>query len=411
MYRLLAFIIFTFALLGIVVSVELNRYTNRSGEQSNNGVQSTNDSENNVGSNQSLGEDTDAASGDASNQGSDSDTAGSSAPLVNSAENTKDNNTGDNASLPWEDIELLFSGDINLTDNIQNKYNQDGIDGILSKDLQEEFKNADIAMVNEEFAFTNRGTPAADKQYTFRVDPKNIQIFKDMQIDVVSLANNHTMDFGIDGLTDSFDTLNNAGIKYVGAGNNITEAREIKYIDVKDKRIAYLGASRVIPETGWNAYSNKAGMLTTYDPAYLLEDIKTAKAQSDFVVVYVHWGIERHESPEEYQRNLAKQYIDAGADLVIGSHPHVLQGIEYYNGKPIIYSLGNFMFNNTINQTAVLKVTLNEENEATVQLIPAKAENAYTHMLDNEADRIKFYQHMKDISFETQFDSEGNVID
>lgn len=405
MYRLLAFIIGTFALLGIVVSVEFSRYTNRSGEQSNNDVQRANDSQTITGRGQSPGEGADAVSENASGQEGYSDPAGSSAPVENSAANT-----GDNDLLVKNDIELLFSGDINMTDNILNKYNQDGIDGILSKDLQEEFKNADIAMVNQEFAFTNRGTPAADKQYTFRADPKNVQIFKDMQVDVVTLANNHTMDFGIDGLTDSFDILNTAGIKYVGAGHNISEAREIKYVDVKDKRIAFLGASRVIPEPDWNAYSNKAGMLTTYDPAFLLEDIKTAKTQSDFVVVYVHWGLEKQESPQEYQRNLAKQYIDVGADLVVGSHPHVLQGIEYYNGKPIIYSLGNFMFYNSINQTALLKVTLNDQGEVNVRLIPGKAENAYTYMLDNETDKSEFYQHMKRISFGIDFDNGGNVI-
>ncbi len=392
MYRLLAFIIATFALLGVVVTLELNRYSPWKG-QSNNGGQNTGDIIDTAGDNQS-GEDSDGAS--THEDTSDSQTGSETADT----EDTK----------PWEDIVLLFSGDINMTEVIQSNYKQNGIDGILANKFREEFINADIAMVNQEFAFTTGGTKARDKQYTFRVSPDYVQIFKDMQIDVVTLANNHTMDFGTVGLTDTFDTLNSAGIPYVGAGNNITEARDIKYFEVKDKKIACLGASRVIPETDWNAYNNKPGMLTTYDPAMLVEDIKTAKSQSDFVVVYVHWGIEKQNSPKEYQRGLAKQYIDAGADLVVGSHPHVLQGIEYYNGKPIIYSLGNFMFYSNIIQTALLKVSVNEQNEAKLQLIPGKAENAFTHPLENTEDLQKFYQYMTEISFGVGFDSDGNVV-
>ncbi len=398
MYRLLAFIIFTFALLGVVVRVELNRYSDRTEEQANNGPQSTNDQGNTAkGSGSGAGG---AGLEEASTKEADSDSASPSLPADNTQEDTG----------PWEDIVLLFTGDIYLSDYILNKYNQNGIDGILSEDLQKEFTGADIAMVNQEFAFTGGGTPARDKQFTFRVDPKNVQIFNDMQVDMVSLANNHSMDFGIEGLTDSFDTLKNAGIQYVGAGHNITEAREIKYVDIKDKKIAYLGASRVIPETGWNAGADKPGMLTTYDPALLIEDIKTAEQESDYVIVYVHWGIERHETPESYQRSLAKQYIDAGADLVVGSHPHVLQGIEYYNGKPVIYSLGNFMFYNSIKQTAVLKVTLNEQSEADIRLLPVKSDNASAYLPDEESKRSEFYRHMEDISFDITFDGEGGVI-
>lgn len=392
MYWLLTFIIATFALLGVVVTVEFNRYSPWKG-QSNNGEQNTGDFVDTADGNQS-GEESDDASVD--------EETSDSQPGTLTAD-TED-------AMPWEDIVLLFSGDINMTEVIQSNYKQNGIDGILANNFREEFINADIAMVNQEFAFTTGGTKARDKQYTFRVNPDYVQIFKDMQIDVVTLANNHTMDFGTVGLTDTFDTLKSAGIPYVGAGNNITEAREIKFFEVKDKKIACLGASRVIPETDWNAYSNKPGMLTTYDPAMLVEDIKTAKSQSDFVVVYVHWGVEKQNSPKEYQRGLAKQYIDAGADLVVGSHPHVLQGIEYYNGKPIIYSLGNFMFYSNISQTALLKATINEQNEVKLQLIPGKAENAFTYPLEETEDIQKFYQYMTDISFGIGFDSNGNVI-
>lgn len=401
MYRLLAFILFTFGLLAVVITVEFNRYLNRTEEQTNNELQTASKPESSADGNLSET----SASADTSTRDGETD----SAVLPETIEDTNSNQTDETKHL-WKDINLLFCGDIYLSDYVLNQYEQNGLSGILSNDLQEEFHTADITMVNQEFAFTNRGKKAEDKQYTFRVDPQNVQVFKDMQIDVVALANNHTMDFGIEGLTDSFNTLKGAGIKYAGAGNNLDEARNINYFEVYGKKIAYLAASRVIPKPEWNAYKTKPGMLTTYDPAFLLEDIKTAKSQSDFVVVYVHWGKERHDSPEEYQRNLAKQYIDAGADLIIGSHPHVLQGIEYYNGKPIIYSLGNFIFYSSIKQTALLKVSLNEQNEAKIRLLPGKAENSRTIGLDNDSDKNDFYKYMTNISFGIHFDEEGNII-
>lgn len=310
---------------------------------------------------------------------------------------------------PFKDIVLLFAGDIYMSDYVTRAYDKSGINGILSNELQEELIGADIAMVNQEFAFSTRGTKAPNKQFTFRVDPKYVSAFTDMGIDIVTLANNHSMDFGVDALMDSFTTLDNEEILYSGAGNNLLEARDIKYIEMQNKTFAYLSASRVIPETGWNAGSNKPGMLTTYDSTNLVEDIKEARQTSDFVVVYVHWGIERATKPEEYQRSLAKAYIDAGADIVIGSHPHVLQGIEYYNGKPIVYSLGNFIFYNSIAQTAVLKVTVNEQNEVKLNLLPVKAENAKSSFITLENLVEEFYKSMADISFGVDFESDGTV--
>lgn len=377
MYFLLAFILSTFTLLGIVIMWAFNNWGSDTGNNKNINNGGVIQDENEVVT-----------------------LAPTESPTV-SPTPTKE---------PFKEIVLLFAGDIYMSDYVVKQYDKSGIDGILSKELQEEFKTADVAMVNQEFTFSERGTKARNKQYTFRVNPRYVSAFLDMGIDIVTLANNHSMDFGEEALQDSFTTLDNAGILYSGAGNNLSEARDIKYIEIQDKTFAYLSASRVIPETDWNASSNKPGMLTTYDSANLVEDIKTARENSDFVVVYVHWGIERAVKPEEYQRNLAKAYIDAGADMVVGSHPHVLQGIEYYNGKPIIYSLGNFIFYNSIPQTAVLKVIVNEQNEATIKLLPAKAENGKTSQVTLESLVEGFYKSMKDISFGVDFEADGTVI-
>ena len=327
-----------------------------------------------------------------------------------STKGTKDKDVTNNkiADKNTDETVMLFTGDIYLSEYVLNQYNKKGIAGILSQGIQEEFQKADLVMANEEFPFSSRGSKAADKQFTFRIDPKYVQIFNDMMINVVTLGNNHILDYGTQALQDTFSTLKGAKIQYVGAGNNLKEARETEYFDTGGKTIAVLGASRVIPVADWNAVENKPGLFTTYDPTALIAEIKAAREQSDYVIVYVHWGIERKNHPEEYQRNMAKQYIDAGADLVVGSHPHVLQGIEYYKDKPIIYSLGNFMFYNNIPQTALLKVTLQEEN-IKVNLLPAKAENGKTLLIEDSKEMQKFYKYMTDISYGVTFDKTGNI--
>ena len=344
-----------------------------------------------------------------------------STPIVDDVDGTDDNNGNENGnSLPINndngliedtddeltkedsEIVMVFAGDIYMSDYVLNAYNRHGIDGIVSKELKNEIIDADIAMANQEFAFSRGGTKASDKQFTFRVDPEYGKAFNEMGLDIVTLANNHSLDYGEEALKDSFLTLDELDIKYVGAGNNIREARETKYFDIKNKTIAYLAASRVIPVTTWNAGENSPGLFTTYDPSSLIEEIKVAREKSDYVVVYVHWGIEKNTRPEAYQRNMAKQYIDAGADLVVGSHPHVLQGIEYYNGKPIVYSLGNFIFYNTINQTALLKVTLNDQNEVQLSLLPCFAESAMTKFI-NEDKKDEFYNYIESISYDITF--------
>ncbi|MFV0503127.1 MAG: CapA family protein [Lachnospirales bacterium] len=304
---------------------------------------------------------------------------------------------------------ILFGGDVYLSEYVLNKYNSHGIDGILDKNIQNLFLNDDITMINQEFAFSQRGKKAPDKKYTFRVNPSYGKIFNEMNVDVVSLANNHTLDFGPIALDDSFTTLNNLDIKYVGAGKNLDEAKAPVDFKINNKNIAMLGATRVIPVYGWNATNKKSGVLTTYDPSKLVTEITKAKKKNKYVVAYIHWGVEKAERPERYQRDLAKKYIDAGADLVVGSHPHVLQGIEYYKGKPIVYSLGNLIFYNSISQTAILRVVINENNETKIKILPCKAYNSKTTLITNNVKKEKFYRYLQNISFDVEIDKDGNV--
>lgn len=393
MYGLLTFILVTFGLLALVICFEIKGYPWDKG-----------------GNNNSIEGDLASVSGheDMVTAVPDKVTESPAKGAEDGgADITAEPTAGASDAEEGKDINLFFAGDIYLSDAVANIYKKQGIEGIMDPALLKDMKDADIAMVNQEFTFSRGGKAAEDKQYTFRVDPDNVAAFQDMGIDIVTLANNHSMDFGTEALKDSFNTLKGAEISYVGAGNNLSEARTIHYAKEHGKTLAFLAASRVIPVYDWNATDTKAGMLTTYDPALLLEDIKTAKENSDYVVVYLHWGIERMEMPTDYQRSLAKQYIDAGADLVIGSHPHVLQGMEYYKGKPIIYSMGNYIFYSNIKSTAVLKVTLDKELNTDIQLLPAYSANGKTQLLEDTEKVREFYKYMKKISFGVNFGESG----
>jgi hypothetical protein len=308
-------------------------------------------------------------------------------------------------------VHLLFAGDILLSSHVTTAYdNAKGISGVLDEGFRTEISQTDIFMANQEFPFSDRGSAAPDKQFTFRMTPSRVTMMNEIGVDIVTLANNHSLDYGTDALVDTCTALDGAGIRYVGAGPDMDRARQLETIQVKGKTIGYLAASRVYPETSWVANSQKPGMVSGYDPTILLEEIKKAESLCDYLVVYVHWGVERDEKPQQYQRDLGKQIIDAGADLVIGSHPHVLQGIEYYNGKPICYSLGNFIFGSSIPKTALLRADVDfEQGNTRLSLVPGTSQAGYTKELTSQKDLKEFYQCFQGLSFGVSVDENGNV--
>ena len=306
-------------------------------------------------------------------------------------------------------ITLLFAGDVLLSSHVLNAYDTaGGIGGVLDENIRKEIAAADWFMVNQEFPFSDRGEAAEDKQFTFRLPPSRVNILQEMGVDMVTLANNHALDFGVDALLDTCATLDDARILRVGAGADLEEAKRLQTVELQGKTIGFLGATRVIPVYEWNAGASTPGMFTTYDPSPLLQEIQAAKKICDYVVVYVHWGVEKSTIPEDYQRTMGRQYIDAGADLVIGAHPHVLQEIEYYQGKSIVYSLGNFVFGSSIPQTMLLEVTLTEAEDsgaqsplaAELRMIPCRSAAGYTTMITDEAKVEAFYQQMEALSIQ-----------
>lgn len=301
------------------------------------------------------------------------------------------------AQEPKEDVTLLFAGDLFLTDILQEKYDRKGISAAAAPELLDVTRGADIFMLNQEFPFGTTGEAVEDKEYTFRVDPKYVSVLPELGADIVTLANNHMLDFGREPLRETLSALDGAGILHVGAGLNLEEASSLKTIEAGGWTIGFLGATRVIPDHSWTASRSNSGLFTTYDPTKLLEEIQAAKETCDYVVVYVHWGVERNTEPEDYQKTLARQYIDAGADAVIGAHPHVLQGIEYYHGKPIFYSLGNFIFANRAYETMMAELTLTDSG-VDVRVIPCVS-TANQMGLMNSGERAGFYGRLQELCF------------
>lgn len=308
----------------------------------------------------------------------------------------------------FEDTTLVFAGDVCYQSTFRNNYGSGGITNVVSEDLLAEMTNADITMINQEFPFSTRGTPMPDKQYTFRADPSYVDSFHEMGVDIVALANNHILDYGDDALYDTFTTLDEAGILYAGAGDSIERAAELQIIEVNGKKFGFLAASRVIPVVEWNIQNHTPGVLATYDPTLLIQAIEEAESQCDVLTVYVHWGVERQEDAVQYQRDLATAYVEGGADVIIGSHPHILQGVEYIEGKPVFYSLGNFISTPTKDKTMLVKLTVTADDEVTAQIVPAKTENGVTRKMD-ELEQQLLNDYMESISYGVTIDGNGVI--
>lgn len=227
---------------------------------------------------------------------------------------------------------------------------------------------------------------------------------------MVTLANNHILDFGLDALRDTVDILKDRKIGFVGAGEDVDEASKPQYITKNGCTVALVASSHVIPFVTWTAGVKKPGVATTYDPTRLLSEIEKARNNADIVVVYVHWGEEMAAMPVSYQKNLARMYIDKGADLVIGSHPHILQGLEYYKDKLICYSLGNFIFTNQQKDTAILTVDVIDKRITRIKLVPCEINNYRTILAEDPQKAQRILNTVKNLSFGADVLPDGTVI-
>lgn len=282
---------------------------------------------------------------------------------------------------PSLQVTLEAVGDIMLGRTVGEQILAQGPE-IVFAGVQSALDAADVRVGNLECALTDRSV-SEHKAYTLQAPPEAAKALSLGKFDLVSLANNHAMDFGYQGLTDSQNNLKKYGIATVGAGANSAAAHAPVILERNGLRLAFLAYVEVLPELDgfdthdWNATASDPGIAWA-DPEQINADVAAAKLQADVVIVMLHSGFENVTSLSADQIAAAHAAIDAGAALVIGSHPHLLQTIEEYHGGLIAYSLGNFVFDNyrgISNATVILRVVLTRRGVQSHEYIPVLIEN------------------------------------
>lgn len=317
------------------------------------------------------------------------------------------------------DFTVCFAGDVNLDENWgTTQYmsaQENGIYDCISPELVEIMRDADLMCLNNEFTYSTGGSPLPGKAYTFRALPERVEVLDQLGVDAVTLANNHVYDYGKEALLDTFTILEEAQIPYFGAGRTLEEAMEPLYLEVDGKVVALVGASRaeknkMTPQ----ATDTEPGILRCYDTKLFLQAIGEAKDVADFCIAFVHWGTEYSFELEQVQLDTGREYLDAGADAVIGAHSHCLQGMEYYNGKPIIYSLGNYWFNDKTLDTMLLQLHFSGDERGTaleVEVIPAVQSGYRTVYAKALEEQRRIYDFLEEISVNVRISDEGMVTE
>lgn len=257
-------------------------------------------------------------------------------------------------------VRLLFVGDIMLDDGPGRTIAAGG-DPLAGVDAL--LRTADFRIGNLECPIAASGIPLENKIYSFRADPRVLRVLRG-RFDILSVANNHSGDQGRAAFMETLAHLDAVGIRHVGGGPHLAAAHAPLMLEKHGLRIALLAYNEFKPRR-FEAGANWPGIAWSED-SQVLADIRAARvAGADLVIPFMHWGWERESAPSARQHQLARLMVDAGADAVVGSHPHVTQGADLYRGKPIIWSLGNFVFDGFVLPAAkigwLLSLTLDRD--------------------------------------------------
>ncbi|MBO5259827.1 MAG: CapA family protein [Agathobacter sp.] len=332
------------------------------------------------------------------------------------------------ASYKWQDVKWIecqeddviridFTGDINLDENwytmeTLNEHSGEILE-CIDGNIQQELQDVDISVINNEFSFSERGEALEGKAYTFRANPDKVSLLEAFGADIASLGNNHVYDYGAEALLDTITTLENAGISTIGAGENIKEAKQAQYVVANGRKIGFVSATEIEKYYKYTkeATETEPGVLKTLDPETFLSVIREVDSQCDYVIVYVHWGIEGWNQYSVGQVELAKLFAEAGADVIIGGHPHRLQGVQYLENVPVAYSLGNFWFSTGTLYTTIAQVEIQTSGTISLRMIPCIQQNVTTRMLTDETEVAEFYKYLADISKDIAIDAQGKIYD
>jgi poly-gamma-glutamate capsule biosynthesis protein CapA/YwtB (metallophosphatase superfamily) len=288
-------------------------------------------------------------------------------------------------------VSLAVAGDTTLGYNLQTHVDEMLEGGVLREyvwpvyphGIRDVLGAADLALVNLECPFTERGDKLT-KNFNFRARPELVKILQNASVDVVTLANNHLMDYGPDGLTDTIKTLDAAGIAWFGAGEREKSARKPLVMKRNGVKIGFIGyyfqapPDMLEPEAVY-ARPHRPGVAGCFEDLECMrklvhEDVHKLAHKVDAAIPYFHWGKEGSYEVRDYQIELAHQCVDLGARAVLGAHPHRLQGVEVYQGAPILYSLGNFMFGGNKDPddklSMIARLEIGRKGDVACELVP-----------------------------------------
>ena len=285
-------------------------------------------------------------------------------------------------------VTFAFGGDVHFEEELRRLLDRDPANVLSTQ--RAVLSAADIAMVNLETAVTTRGT-AAVKDFTFRAPPAAFTALAGAGIDVATVANNHGLDYGPVGLTDTLAAAEAAHFPIVGIGLTAAQAYAPWRTEVNGQRIAVIGATQVLDSqfiTSWSATDTHPGLASAKNVDRLVAAVRAARADSDTVVVYLHWGTERVSCPNPQQKELAAALQQAGADIIIGGHAHVLLGGGMLDNAFVAYGLGNYFFYATAGNRAdsgVVTVQATGRHIDGYQFVPAHISGGQARTLTGEA--------------------------
>ncbi len=320
------------------------------------------------------------------------------------------------------DIVMDFTGDLSFADGVATTVYMDhqinGIKDCFSANLLEEMNSADIMMVNNEFTYTDRGAALEGKAYTFRANPSRVALLEELGVDVVGVANNHVFDYGETGLIDTLDTLRKAEVPFTGAGVNLEEAKKPVYFIIGGRKIAICAGTQIERTLNYTREATGVlpGVLKCLHPEIFCEEIREAKANADYVIVFAHWGTEGNANYGGDQTALARSFVEAGADAIIGGHTHCLETVEYMDDVPIFYSLGNYWFSITGTMptdydTGLAQIRITKDGQLDAYFKPCQFSSGVTKLLNSDDKAYSdIINSLNVLSESAQIDKKGHII-
>jgi hypothetical protein len=301
------------------------------------------------------------------------------------------------------EVTLAFAGDVHFMGRVAKLLDNPAT---AFGPIADTLASSDLTLLNLETPMTRRGT-AEPKRYVFRTDERAVTALRSAGVDAITLANNHTLDYGREGLSDTLDAAKAGGLPTFGAGRDANEAFAPWRTTVRGVRIAVFGFSQVVDLADqWAAKDDRSGIAMTFDEGRALAAVSAARANSDLVVVFPHWGTESDQCPNRAQKYFARKLAAAGADIVVGAHAHVLQPDGWLGQTYVAYGMGDFLWYSSgltpaaVN-TGVLKLTVRGRTVVQHTLVPAVVSDTGQPVRTTGAvadQQLKHYAELRDCS-------------